>query len=396
MTPIEIMEIILLLKGNEKVNFSDDINIEFVSYNGLVAKTAYTKNHSSQEQDISQAGLFDFKITTDGVPPTHIQILKAMVNNNLTKQDIEFVYNEGDPTKYDNPKRKILKLIQLLFLEQELNYGSNGYGNEKFQLPSVHKLPRNFFMKFLWKISDLSKEDALQFILSIPIDNNGYIKEYKLVDEKIINHLSGKSWLKDEIIKKYRTYANSVGNNPNWINHHQQIQLPTSVFDKKLKFLIVDLDYTIENDELIARAFGRADDNSRQIIKIHGTRPFFFVRSDAAVPDDPRIVEVVDNGWKSLKDELLKIIYVRYPKDVAQRITCRDCSGNGKVMINGVSTECDKCSGSGHIEVGLRGKFKETWQADVVYTQILRIYYGLVGEIEVSGTNCHISDIRKT
>lgn len=162
-----------------------------------------------------------------------------------------------------------------------------------------------------------------------------------------------------------------------------------------MKFLIIDLDYTIENGELIARVFGRAEDGTRQIIKIHGTRAFFFVRSDATIPDDPRIVEVVDSGWKSLKDEPLKVIYVRYPTDVAQRTTCRECSGEGKVILNSVSAECDKCGGSGQIEVGLRGKFKETWQADVVYTQILRIYYSLVGEVEVPSVACHISDVQR-
>ncbi len=162
-----------------------------------------------------------------------------------------------------------------------------------------------------------------------------------------------------------------------------------------MKFLIIDLDYTIENNELIAIAFGRSESGTREIIRIHGTRPFFLVRHDEPIPDDPRIVEVVDNGWKSLKDIPLKTIYVRYPMDVAKREKCRSCSGEGKVIIDNTPTECDSCNGSGQIEVGVKAKFKETYQADVVFSQILRIYYGLVGEIEVPNVNCHINEVKK-
>ncbi len=162
-----------------------------------------------------------------------------------------------------------------------------------------------------------------------------------------------------------------------------------------MKFLIVDLDYIIENNELIARAYGRTETGERWIVRIHGTRPFFLVRHDEPIPDDPRIIEVVDNGWKSLKDEPLKTIYVRYPKDVAQRVKCRVCSGEGKVIINNIPTECTSCNGIGQVEFGVKAKFRETYQADVVFSQILRIYYGLIGEIEVPSVNCYISEVHK-
>ncbi len=161
-----------------------------------------------------------------------------------------------------------------------------------------------------------------------------------------------------------------------------------------MKFLIVDLDYTIENNELIARAYGRSESGSREIVRIHGTRPFFLVRSDETVPEDSRIVEIKDSGWKSLKDVPLKIIFARYPYDVAKREKCRDCSGEGKVITNNIPTECDVCHGSGQIEVGLKAKFRETWQADIVYPMVLRIYYGLNGVIEIPSTDCHISEVR--
>ena len=161
-----------------------------------------------------------------------------------------------------------------------------------------------------------------------------------------------------------------------------------------MKFLIVDLDYTIENNELIARAYGRSESGSREMVRIHGTRPFFLVRSDETVPEDSRIVEIKDSGWKSLKDVPLKIIFARYPYDVAKREKCRDCSGEGKVITNNIPTECDVCHGSGQIEVGLKDKFRETWQADIVYPMVLRIYYGLNGVIEIPSTDCHISEVR--
>jgi DNA polymerase elongation subunit (family B) len=161
-----------------------------------------------------------------------------------------------------------------------------------------------------------------------------------------------------------------------------------------MHFLIVDLDYVVENNEVIARAYGRDELGHRQIVLIHGTRPFFLVRLDEPVPDDPRIVEVKDTGWKSLKEEPLKVIYARYPYDIAKRQKCHDCSGEGRIIINNVPTECETCHGGGQIEVGLRAKFKETWQADIVYSMVLRIYYGLNGVIEIPSINCHILEVK--
>jgi len=162
-----------------------------------------------------------------------------------------------------------------------------------------------------------------------------------------------------------------------------------------VKLLIADLDYVIENNETVARVFGRSETGERIIAKISGTRPFFLVKVDAPIPNDNRIVEVRDDGWKDLKGKPLKIIYTRFPTDVAKRSKCKTCSGEGEVVINDVIADCPDCEGTGEVEVGLRGLFDETWQGDIVFSQVLRIYYGLVGEIEIPSTYCHISEIRK-
>lgn len=161
-----------------------------------------------------------------------------------------------------------------------------------------------------------------------------------------------------------------------------------------MRLLITDLDYIIEQGTgiLLARCFGRDEHGNRQIILIEGTRPFFAVPANEPIPQDPRITGIED-GWADLKGNPLKRIFTRYPKDVAQRIKCKECNGEGEVIINGQTKACG-CN-KGQTEIGLRGKFQTTFQADIVYPQVLRIYYGLCGEIEIPSNRCHITNIRK-
>lgn len=162
-----------------------------------------------------------------------------------------------------------------------------------------------------------------------------------------------------------------------------------------MKLLITDLDYTIENGTgvLLARVFGRDDQGNRQMVLIEGTRPFFGIPANEPIPSDPRIVEV-EEGWTDLKGNPLKRIFTRYPKDVASRVKCQECKGEDTILKNCQTTDCT-CN-NGQIEIGLRGKFSTTFQADIVYPQVLRIYYGLNGAIEVPSNRCHISQVKKS
>ncbi len=160
-----------------------------------------------------------------------------------------------------------------------------------------------------------------------------------------------------------------------------------------MRILITSLDYIIENNVLLARCFGRDEEGNHQMVLIEGTRPFFGVPIDEPIPDDSRITGTED-GWTDLKGSPLRRIFVKSPKDVAQRVKCRECNGEGKVIVNGQITDC-ACN-NGLIEIGLRGRFKQTFQADIVYPQVLRIYYGLNGIIEVQSSRCHISQVKKS
>ncbi len=386
MIPEKIIENILNLNpiNNKYINFPDNILLEFVSYNGKVAKTSRDKNTNNINR--SKIGLFDFRITINNNPPTHIQILKDSLEL-LKIEDIEFIYNGRDPQEYNDKKRVLLQIIQLLFIEQEINYG-----NENFQQFSKVILPRNFFTVYLCKLLKMDKLSAIKFISSIQINDNGYITLPPDMFDiyKHTNHLNSIMWLKNDLLNKYITCANKSNNNPNYIYSNDNV-----IYDKKyFKFLITDIDYIIENNQTVARCFGRGEDGERKIVKIHGTRPFFFVRADAKIPDDLRIDEVCD-GWSDLKGNPLKTIYVRTPKDVANRVKCKDCDGKGELIFNGSVVECDMCHGEGNIEVGLKAKFNETWQADIIYSRVLRIYYKLNGEIEIPGLECHISEVKR-
>lgn len=379
MEPKKILEIIIS-SSSTLFTFKDDISIEIRGYDGIVAKAVRNENNKGKPK----IGLFDFKIYHHGVPPKHIDILNTCIRIGITKDDLDYIYNGGDPWTYENPKRELLQIIQLLFLEQEINYG-----NEDFQAYKVMLLARNYFMVYLFKLVTVSSDKVNEYIKSIPIDENGKI--YKPPNEAdqhtyITKRLPAIAWLSDDILKKYKQKSQLSPNNPNWIDDTPIIS--SNINNKKIKLLITDLDYIIEQGTgiLLARCFGRDDQGNRQIILIEGTRPFFGIHADEPVPMDPRITGV-EEGQSDLKGNPLKRIFVRYPKDVAKRIKCTKCNGDQSI-------ECDCINGQ--IETGLRAGFKTTFQADVVYSQILRIYYGLNGTIEVPSNRCHISQVKKS
>jgi hypothetical protein len=167
----ELLERIVTLNTGDKIELFDGIGIEFVSYTGLVAKSGWNATWKlKKHRDRSKLGLFDFKALLNKEPPAHRELLTEAIKL-LAVEELTDIYNGGDPESYDKPKKSLLQLIQLLFLEQEVNYG-----DEIFQAWTKMNAPRDFFMAYLIRTLDMSPADAVRFISTVT-DRRGIIRQ---------------------------------------------------------------------------------------------------------------------------------------------------------------------------------------------------------------------------
>lgn len=210
--PNEILELILQMRPGDKYTFFEDIQIEFRGYEGLVASKGWDSDWKKKKHRYkSKLGLFDFRALVGREPPTHRKLLLDTVEN-ISVEELCEIYSEGDPYSFKGIKKRILQQIQLLFLEQEINYGE-----EIFQAWTKMRAPRDFFMAYLVRVLDMRKDDAIKFI-DEKTDNRGIIRrppegaDWKTYRSK----LEGKRWLKGTILEKYREKAKKSQNNLNW------------------------------------------------------------------------------------------------------------------------------------------------------------------------------------
>ena len=160
MKPLELLDIIISLDVGDKIDLFDGIGIELVSYSGLVAKSGWNQEWKYfKHKNRSELGLFDFKALLNENPPSHKELLTEAIKI-LNQKEVREIYINGDPESFDDQgKKKLLQLIQLLFLEQEVNYGY-----QIFQAWTKMKAPRNFFMAYLLRSLDLPYDEAVEFI----------------------------------------------------------------------------------------------------------------------------------------------------------------------------------------------------------------------------------------
>ncbi|NMX22049.1 hypothetical protein C5S30_06390 [ANME-1 cluster archaeon GoMg4] len=201
---------ILQMRPGERINITPDIQIEFRGYEGLVAQKAWDQQWKIiKHKHRPKIGLFDFRLLFNGTPPDHSQILKSTVQE-LTKDALEDIYDGKSPEEISCECENILHQIQLLFLEQEINYGV-----EEFQAFTHFQAPRDFFMAYLLKSLDMPREDALKKI-EVWTDRYGIIRRPPR-DSEWENYIkNGDKWLRGKILDKYREKAKELPNNPNY------------------------------------------------------------------------------------------------------------------------------------------------------------------------------------
>ena len=204
----DLLDLILKMKPGQIQQIYLDVEIEFRGYSGLVAKNAYNKSWKLlKHKNRYKIGLFDFRVLVNGKPPDHITILNSTVKN-LSDKIIEEIYGGISPESISTKNVSVLHQIQLLFLEQEINYG-----NEEFHAFTHFNPPRDFFMAYLLRSLKMSKKDALLKIIEWR-DKAGVIRKPPRGGEWEGYLKKGKKWLQGELLQNYIKKANLSPNNP--------------------------------------------------------------------------------------------------------------------------------------------------------------------------------------
>ena len=204
-----ILRRILTMNPKERWEIYPEIEIIFRGYEGLVGRSAYKGEKREKHKTRPKIGLFDILILHNNKPPEQRNILLNAVEQ-ITRKTLIDIYIGGDPENIMCNNQTTLQQIQLLFLEQELNYGE-----EDFHQRTIFKATRDFFMAYLLKTIELTKKEARKKI-ELWSNEHGVIwrpPRGKVWEEYI---LEGEKWLKGEVLELYRKKAKCSDNNPNW------------------------------------------------------------------------------------------------------------------------------------------------------------------------------------
>lgn len=199
---------IIEMTPGEKLNIYPDIQIEFRGYEGLVARKAWDQPWKFRKhKDRPKIGLFDFRVILNDKPPNHTKILRSTMEN-IKKENLEEIYEGKPPETISCEDEGTLHQIQLMFLEQEINYGE-----EEFQAWTRFKAPRDFFMAYLLKVLDMPSDAGLRKIKEWT-DRYGIIRKPPIEKEWSPYVQNGEKWLRGEILYKYQKVASDSPVNP--------------------------------------------------------------------------------------------------------------------------------------------------------------------------------------
>ncbi len=88
--------------------------------------------------------------------------------------------------------------------------------------------------------------------------------------------------------------------------------------DGKIKLGVLQVEYSVIEDEPVIHVFGRTEDGEFRRVDVHGFRPYFYIPKELNSGfEDPRVTEIED-GYRSIGDRDLCKIYAKTPADVKE------------------------------------------------------------------------------
>ncbi|MDY6958639.1 MAG: DNA-directed DNA polymerase [Halobacteriota archaeon] len=135
------------------------------------------------------------------------------------------------------------------------------------------------------------------------------------------------------------------------------------VDDGKIKLGVLQVEYSVIEDEPVIHVFGRTEDGVLRRIDVHGFRPYFYTPKELATGyEDPRVTEI-DDGFRSIGGRNLSKIYAKTPADVKET----------------------------------RGRFREHFEADILFPTRFMIDMGITSGVLVPDKpNIDVSEIEPT
>ncbi len=133
-----------------------------LDYSGLMAKGAYNGWKRDKHVSRRKVGCFDFKIfRVDGseeIPLVHPSVISDAADN-LQIEVLEGIFEGKDPDMLglSDAELVVAHEIQLAMLEQEVNWGDEGFQSWTLFPPSKGKRPRDYMMAYLRRLFDQPK-----------------------------------------------------------------------------------------------------------------------------------------------------------------------------------------------------------------------------------------------
>jgi len=130
-----------------------------LDYSGLMAKGAYMGWKRDKHESRRKVGCFDFKIfRSDGPeerPMAHPTVISDATGN-LQRETLESVFEGKDAGRLGLSEAESMLAceVQLAMLEQEVNWGDEGFQSWTLFPPSKGKRPRDFIMAYLRRLCD--------------------------------------------------------------------------------------------------------------------------------------------------------------------------------------------------------------------------------------------------
>jgi hypothetical protein len=193
-----------------------------LDYSGLMAKGAYKGWKRDKHESRRKVGCFDFKIfRTDGPvekPMAHPSVISDAAGN-LDREVLEKVFEGRDPYGLGlSDAGAILACeIQFAMLEQEINWGDEGFQSWTLFQPSKGKRPRDYIMAYLRRLCD--EPGYLESVEKIRAASGtrGVLPPPRSKEWRVyLEHTDSRPlpWLEGDLLDSFRHVADKMPDNP--------------------------------------------------------------------------------------------------------------------------------------------------------------------------------------
>jgi len=193
-----------------------------IDYSGLMAKGAYKGWKRDKHESRRKVGCFDFKIFRSDGPEERPMVHPAVISDaagNLQRETLEKVFEGKDADRLGLSKVEsaLACEVQLAMLEQEVNWGDEGFQSWTLFPPSKGKRPRDYIMAYLRRLCDEPGYLVTVEKMRAASGTRGVLAPPKLKEWSVYLEPDGsrlRPWLDGDLLDSFRRVAESLPDNP--------------------------------------------------------------------------------------------------------------------------------------------------------------------------------------